>query len=175
MQRIFLIGYMGAGKTTIGEKLSVQMGLSFIDLDHFIEKRYHKTIRQIFEEKGEESFRETEKKALREVAEFEDAVISTGGGTPCFHENMAFMNSAGTTVYLKASVDELARRMEGSNNTRPVLENRSGEALRQFMEASLSERSRHYEQAKIIFNVEFMDTETDLEGFVGQLEKIISS
>jgi shikimate kinase len=175
MQRIFLIGYMGAGKTTIGEKLSERMGLSFIDLDHFIEKRYYKTVRQIFEENGEESFRETEKKALREVAEFEDAVISTGGGTPCFHENMAFMNSAGTTVYLKVPVDELVRRMEGSKNTRPVLKGRSGEALRQFMEASLSERSRYYEQAAIILDVEYMDTEADLESFVMQLEKKISS
>jgi shikimate kinase len=92
MQRIFLIGFMGAGKTSIGKELSVKMKCTFIDLDLFIERRYHKTIRQIFEEKGEEVFREIEQKMLHEVAEFEDVVISTGGGTPCFHQNMMFMN-----------------------------------------------------------------------------------
>ena len=100
MRRIFLIGYMGAGKTTMGKELSKQSGLSFIDLDHFMEGRYRKTVRQLFEEKGEETFRQIEKKALHEVADFENVVISTGGGTPCFFDNMAYMNSIGTTVYL---------------------------------------------------------------------------
>ena len=88
MQRIFLIGYMGVGKTTLGKALADRTGLSFIDLDLFIEGRYRKTIRQIFEAEGEEAFREIERKALHEVAEFEDIVLSTGGGTPCFFDNM---------------------------------------------------------------------------------------
>ena len=103
MQRIFLIGYMGVGKTTLGKALADRTGLSFIDLDLFIEGRYRKTIRQIFEAEGEEAFREIERKALHEVAEFEDIILSTGGGTPCFFDNMTYMNSVGTTVYLKAS------------------------------------------------------------------------
>ncbi|MDR3268815.1 MAG: shikimate kinase [Tannerella sp.] len=175
MSRIFLIGYMGAGKTTLGKMLSGQMGLSFIDLDHFIEERYYKTIRQIFEENGEERFREIEKKALHEVAEFENAIISTGGGTPCFHENMTFMNTSGTTVYLKVPVDELARRMEAYQDTRPVLKGRTGEALKQFIEASLSGRSRYYEQAEIIFDAGHTDTQTDPTALVMQLKKRLSS
>jgi shikimate kinase len=169
MQRIFLIGYMGAGKTTIGKKLSVQMGLSYIDLDCFIEGRHHKTIRQIFEEKGEEYFREIEKNALREVAEFENTVISTGGGTPCFHGNMALMNTTGTTVYLNASVDDLMKHIGQVPHTRPVLKGLTGDGLRRFVETTLCERSRYYEQAGIIFPVEMMHTETDITRLVARL------
>ncbi|MDR2120602.1 MAG: shikimate kinase [Tannerella sp.] len=169
MQRIFLLGYMGAGKTTTGREFSAQTGLSFIDLDVFIENRYHKTIRQIFEEQGEAAFRETERKALREVAGIENAVISTGGGTPCFFDNMAFMNAAGTTVYLKVSVDELALRLEASKNSRPMLKNLSGEALKQFISNTLSERSIFYEQAKIIFAAERMMNGNDVGDLCRQL------
>jgi shikimate kinase len=174
MQRIFLIGYMGAGKTTLGKALSVQMGLSFVDLDLFIEKRYYKTIRQIFDEKGEDYFREIEQKALYEVAAFEDVIISTGGGTPCFYENMAFMNAAGTTAYLKASAGELAKRMETNRSARPVLKNRSGEELMQFVEATLSERSRYYEQAKIILDARHVSTPPELSALVLRLKESLS-
>jgi shikimate kinase len=170
MQRIFLIGYMGAGKTTIGKELSGEFGLSFIDLDHFIENHYYKTICQIFDEKGEDGFRELERKHLREVAGFEDVVISTGGGTPCFHENMDFMNQSGTTVYLKVSVDELAKRLEHSKNVRPVLNGRSGEELKQFIEESLSKRSGDYEQAKIIFDAEVTDSKTNMAALIRQIK-----
>ncbi|MDR1337057.1 MAG: shikimate kinase [Tannerella sp.] len=169
MQRIFLIGYMGAGKTTLGKALSEQMNLSFTDLDHFIEERYRQTIRQIFEEKGEDGFREIEREALREAGKFENAVISTGGGTPCFHENMAFMNAAGTTVYLKLSVDELVKRTEPYRDTRPVLKNRSGEELRQFIETSLSERSRYYGQASIVLPAGATDTGADVDALIARL------
>jgi shikimate kinase len=175
LQRIFLIGYMGAGKTTLGKALSKQMNLSFVDLDHFIEERYHQTIRRIFEEKGEDGFREIERDTLREAGRLEDAVISTGGGTPCFYENMAFMNATGTTVYLKLSVDELMKRIEPYRHTRPVLENRSGEALKQFMELSLSERSRYYEQAHILLPVGAMDTGADVEALITRLAKKLVS
>ena len=84
MTRIFLIGYMGAGKTTLGKAFAREMSLNFIDLDWFIEERFHKTVQQLFLERGEDGFRELERKMLHEVAEFEDVVVSTGGGTPCF-------------------------------------------------------------------------------------------
>ncbi len=95
MKRIFLIGYMGAGKTTVGKVLSRQLELSFIDLDHYIEGRYHKTVGQLFAEKGEDVFRDIERRMLREVAAFEDVLVSTGGGAPCFFDNMEFMIGAG--------------------------------------------------------------------------------
>lgn len=129
MKRIFLIGYMGAGKTTVGKVLSRQLELSFIDLDHYIEGRYHKTVGQLFAEKGEDAFRDIERRMLREVAAFEDVLVSTGGGAPCFFDNMEFMNGAGQTVYLKVSVEELAKRLELCKSTRPILEGRSGDRI----------------------------------------------
>lgn len=175
MQRIFLIGYMGAGKTTLGQALSRRMNLSFIDLDKCIEQRYHKAIRQIFEDSGEAYFREMEWRMLREVAGFENVVIATGGGTPCFHDNMTFMNNAGTTVYLKVSVDELANRMEVHRHTRPVLQNRSGEELKQFIAASLEERSRFYEQAAIMIDTDATFCEGGTKCVVEQLKCLLSS
>ena len=117
MKRVFLVGYMGAGKTTVGKELAKLAGLSFIDLDYYIEGRYHKAVSQIFAERGEEAFREIERNMLHEVAEFEDVLISTGGGAPCFFNNMEFMNASGTTVYLKVSVEELAKRLSGVERT----------------------------------------------------------
>ena len=93
MTRILLTGYMGAGKTTLGRALATKLGLTFIDLDCYIEERFRKTISQIFAEKGEEGFRDIERRMLHEVAEFEDIIISTGGGTPCFFDNIDYMNS----------------------------------------------------------------------------------
>ena len=107
MTRIFLTGYMGSGKTTLGRALAAEMGIPFIDLDHYIEKRYCKTIAQLFAEKGEEGFREVERRMLHEVGEFEDVIISTGGGTPCFFDNIEYMNAQGTTVYLDVPVERL--------------------------------------------------------------------
>ena len=111
MTRIFLIGYMGAGKTTLGKAFARAMGLTFVDLDWYIEERFHKTVGQIFAERGEEGFRELEKRMLHEAAEFEDVVISTGGGTPCFLDNMEYMNRQGMTLYLKASPEVLAAHL----------------------------------------------------------------
>lgn len=102
MTRILIIGYMGAGKTTLGKVLAKDLGLQFYDLDWYIEGRMHKTVAQIFAERGEEGFRTIERNMLHEVAEFEDVVISCGGGTPCFYDNMQYMNAQGDTVYLKA-------------------------------------------------------------------------
>lgn len=174
MQRIFLTGYMGAGKTTLGRDLSDFLGLSFIDLDVFIEERFHKTIRQIFAERGEEAFRELERRMLHEVAEFEDIIVSTGGGTPCFFDNMSFMNSCGQTVYLRVSIDELAARLEMARQTRPVLQNRTGEALKAFIRESLESRLPFYEQARFIFDAETMDTHDDVRKLSERLAQILA-
>ena len=161
MRRVFLVGYMGAGKTTVGRLLAKRAGLTFIDLDHYIEGRYHKAVPAIFAEKGEEAFRDMERRMLHEVAEFEDVLISTGGGAPCFFDNMAFMNTHGTTVYLKVSVEELANRLEVCKQNRPVLKNRSGEELRAFIRENLEKRLPFYNQASVIFDAEKMLTEHD--------------
>ncbi|MCD8268794.1 MAG: shikimate kinase [Parabacteroides sp.] len=173
MKRVFLIGYMGAGKTTVGKDLAGRMGLSFIDLDCYIEGRYHKTVGQIFAEKGEEAFRDIERRMLHEVSMFEDVLISTGGGAPCFFDNMEFMNGAGTTVYLKVSVEELAKRLETCKTTRPVLKGRFGEELRTFIGESLEKRNPYYMKVSVIFDAEVMLTETDVHQISEALEKIL--
>jgi len=168
MQRIFLVGFMGAGKTTAGKELAKQMNCSFVDLDFFIERRYHKTIRQIFEEKGEDVFRKMEQKMLHEVAEFEDVIISTGGGTPCFYQNMLFMNEKGTTVYLKVSNEELFRRISQHKSVRPMLKDFSGDSLFRFVEETMAKRKPFYEQARIIYDAEIPDFASDI-GFLQRL------
>jgi shikimate kinase len=169
MQRIFLIGYMGAGKTTVGKKLAQQLHLDLIDLDHFIEKRYHRTISRIFEEEGEIKFREIEAGVLEEVADFENVVISTGGGVPCFHNNMQRMNDAGITIYLKVSPEELAKRLELCKNTRPLIKNKSQDELKTFVSENLIKRETFYNQASIVFEAEKMITHADAHDIARQL------
>ena len=111
MIRIFLTGYMGAGKTTLGKALARELHIPFIDLDWYIEERFHKTVGELFSERGEASFRELEKNMLHEVGEFEDVVISTGGGAPCFFDNMEYMNRVGTTVFLDVDPKVLFSRL----------------------------------------------------------------
>ena len=103
MKAIILIGYMCVGKTTIGKELAKRRGQMFYDLDWYIEERFRKRVPQIFAEEGEEAFRKKERNMLHEVAEFENVVVSCGGGTPCFFDNIDYMNQAAEVIYLKAS------------------------------------------------------------------------
>ena len=147
MKRVFIIGYMGSGKTTVGKKLSKHLSLNFIDLDAYIENKYHKSIAALFEEKGEEGFREIERSALKEVALIENVIISTGGGAPCFFDNMELMNSAGITVYLQASPEELASRLLASKTVRPLIKGKSREELIPFITEHLAKRDRYYKRS----------------------------
>lgn len=151
MTRILLIGFMAAGKTTLGKALARDLGLQFIDLDHYIENRYHSTISQLFAERGEEGFREIERKMLHEVTEFEDVIIATGGGTPCFYDNMEYMNSMGVTVFLQASVDVIFTRLTIARVQRPLVKGKSADELRQYITAMLEQRSPYYTRAHHTF------------------------
>jgi len=153
MQNIFLIGYMGAGKTTIGKEVAKRLGWSFVDMDSFIENRYHKTISQVFTEKGEEFFREIERNILQEVSQFENVVISTGGGVPCFFDNMDWMNRTGITVYLKMPVSELTQRLVDCKQERPLIKGKNKEELQQFVADTLAKREIWYNRAAIVFPV----------------------
>ena len=148
MTRIFLIGYMGAGKTTLGKAFSRELGLTFIDLDWYIEERFHKTVQQLFSERGEQGFRELEQKMLHEVAEFEDVVISAGGGTPCFFDNMDYMNQAGTTVFLNTSPLVIVDRLKRQRANRPLLAMYSDDELEFFVREHLESRLPFYLKAK---------------------------
>lgn len=174
MERYFLIGYMGAGKTTLGKILSIRKGLEFIDLDHYIENRYQKTISQIFEEVGEEGFRKIESTMLKEVGEFENVVISTGGGAPCFFDNISYMNAVGHTIYLKSSAESLMRRLSLCKDKRPLIKDKSDDELLQFISNALNKREEYYNQAQIIFNVEDFSSADEAERFMLSLIKEIN-
>jgi len=173
VKRIFLVGYMGAGKTTVGKALAKRMNLLFIDLDGYIERRYMKSVGDIFRESGEKEFRIIEQKMLHEVSQFENIVVSTGGGTPCYGDNMRRMCSSGQTVYLRVPVDELVNRLEVSKNVRPVLKGYKGDELRGFVSESLKIREPYYCMASILFDAETMLTKADIDNIVKALEKML--
>jgi len=152
--RIFLVGYMGCGKSTIGRKLADLMGISFVDLDKYIEERYFKSVPAIFAEEGEKGFREKERIALLEVSQFEDVVVGTGGGAPCFFDNMEVMNDHGITVYISPDTDTLAMRLIKSKTERPLIAGKSRDELIRFIDEALIRRAPFYEKARIIIRGE---------------------
>lgn len=174
MTRIILIGYMGAGKTTIGKALARQLNVDFCDLDWFIEERYHRTIQQIFDEKGEAGFREIERNMLHEVAEFENIIISCGGGTPCFFDNIEFMNSKAKTVYLKASPETLFQHLKMGKNERPLLKDKSDEELMQFITSSLAKREPFYSKANYIFDVTLLNNSDKIKDSVRLIQELLN-
>jgi shikimate kinase len=148
--RIFLTGYMGCGKSTIGRKVAALLGINFIDLDKYIEERNFKSVPAIFAQDGEETFRLKERQALLEVSQFEEIVVGTGGGAPCFFDNMQLMNNAGITIYLAPDNGTLAFRLSKSKTERPLIAGKSREELQLFIQQALEKRSPFYEQSKII-------------------------
>lgn len=143
----YLIGFMGSGKSSAGRFAAKKCGILFIDLDEWIESREGKKIREIFKEMGEDGFREVERKALREVSEVTtDIVISTGGGTPCFFDNMEYMKRKGKTIFLDLSSARLTDRLRNSLKDRPLLEQAKGD-LQTFIHEKLMERAPFYSQA----------------------------
>ena len=163
MKRIIIIGYMGSGKTTVGHALSQELGLPFYDLDWYIETRMHRTVKQIFDEKGEEGFRKIEHNLLHEVAEFEDVIISCGGGTPCFFDNIDYINRQGETVYLKCTTDVLYKHLKMGKTVRPLLLNKTPDEVKTFIEAQLKQREPFYAKAKHIVDVSLMDNKEKIK------------
>lgn len=166
MKRIILIGYMGAGKTTIGKALAREMGLEFYDLDWYIENRFQKKIPAIFAEKGEEGFRDIERKMLHEVAEFENVIVSCGGGTPCFFDNMEYMNQQGETVFLSASPAVLKEHLLMGKSQRPLIQGKSPEELEAFIKTSLESRMPFYSKAKHTIDIEVIHTKEEILNYV---------
>ena len=173
MIRIFLTGYMGAGKTTLGKVLARKLNVPFVDLDWYIEERFHKTVGELFSERGEAGFRELERKMLHEVAEFENVVISTGGGAPCFFDNMEFMNRAGKTVFLNVHPDVLFHRLRTAKQQRPILQGKQDEELRVFITQALEKRAPFYNQAHYLFNADELDSRTEIDASVQRLQTLL--
>lgn len=151
MQRIFLIGFMGSGKTSFGRKLAKKLELPFFDLDKEIEKRTTYLISEIFLHHGEELFRLLEKKVLQDlVNENDQFLIATGGGTPCFFNNMNYMNKKGKTVYLKYSPEMLHSRLKRAKQKRPLLKGMNDARLKEYISHLLKEREAYYMKADLV-------------------------
>ena len=174
MKSIIIIGYMGAGKTTVGKALAKELGIMFYDLDWYTEPRMHKTVKQIFDESGEDGFRQIEHNMLHEVAEFENIVLSCGGGTPCFFDNMDYMNQLGETVYLKASPETLYAHLKMGKGVRPLLLNKTPEEVQVFIREQLQKREPFYEKAKHIFDVNVMDNFDKINETVAQIRQLLN-
>ena len=173
MRRIIIIGYMGAGKTTVGKALSKQLNMPFYDLDWYIESRMRKTVKEIFDERGEEGFRIIEHNLLHEVAEFEDVIISCGGGVPCFYDNMDYMNQKGDTVYLKATPEVLYGHLKMGKSVRPLLQNKTSEEVKEFIKEQLQVREPFYSKAKYTLDVNLMDDYDKIRIFVTKLRELL--
>ncbi len=174
MHRIILIGYMGAGKTTIGRKLAKALNLAFYDLDWYIENRFCMKIPQIFQEKGEEGFRDIERRMLHELAEVENVVIACGGGTPCFFDNMDYMNQKGETVFLNADIDAIKGHLLMGKSVRPLIQGKSIEELDIYIRESLKERLPFYQKAKHTVNIGLITTKQQIDDYVMQITELIT-
>lgn len=163
MIRIILIGYMGAGKTTIGKTLAKQLGVPFYDLDWYIETRMRKKVKQIFDEKGEEGFRIIEKNMLHEVAEFENVVLACGGGTPCFFDNMEYMVGQGDVIYLKGTPEVLFRHLKMGKGVRPLLLGKNDEELLYYIRENVQKREEFYTKANHIIDIPCMEDEDRIQ------------
>ena len=169
--RIFLVGFMGAGKSVIGRRLAKSLNLSFYDLDEEIESHYKMSVSAIFQKYDEACFRKLETSVLESFPNKDNFVLSCGGGTPCFSENMAFMNSIGTTIYIKLSADELLERISSSYHKRPLTEGKSDEELASYVDAMLKKREPFYSMAKITVDASGTDKETLVEKILLVLQK----
>lgn len=145
---------MGSGKTTLGKRLARKINYEFIDMDHYIEEQAGMKVAEIFEQKGERYFREKEEAFLGSLQTENNLVVATGGGVPCFGNNMQLMNQKGITVYLKMSPASLASRLEKARNIRPLIEGMSPDLLRGYIEKKLHERELYYNKAQCIIKGE---------------------
>ncbi len=157
--KIYLIGYMGSGKSTLGSGLAEALGISWIDLDTEIESRYKISITDFFSKYGETAFRDVEHKVLKEIALIQDIVVSTGGGVPCFHNNMELMNQTGLTIYLNASAELILSRIGPFAWKRPLFQQMKGEDTLQKITDHLNSREMFYSQAQLTIDA----TQPDIE------------
>ena len=155
--RIYLIGYMGSGKSSAMKHLAKHLSWDAYDLDQLFEERYKISVQDFFHKYDEAAFRKLESQLLRETAQLENAVIATGGGTPCFYDNMDWMNANGTTVFLKVSTKTAVVRLLNSKKKRPLLEGKSEEQLYEYVEKHYGERMPFYEKAHVTVKGENLD------------------
>lgn len=149
--RLYLLGFMGSGKSHIGRQLAERLQWQFLDLDDYLEEKEGTTITQIFKKQGEAKFRQLERDYLTRTGLLEKTVFATGGGCPCFYDNMEWMDVNGQTIYLKTPISILVDRLQAETAHRPLLAQKSKEELAAFIQQKLAERKFYYEQAQVIF------------------------
>ena len=167
------MGFMGAGKTTLGKALAKDLNISFIDLDQYIERRYMKSVSQIFALKGEQGFREIESRMLREVGEFDDVIVSCGGSTPLIGDNMEYMLQHGQTVYLKCDNDTLLRRLKVARSQRPLIASKTDEELAAFIESETKRREPGYLRAEFICPGDRLESRDQISETVTYLKQLL--
>ena len=160
--KIFLIGYMGSGKSTLGRALASMLSVPFIDMDTAIERMSGQSITEIFQTHGESHFRQLETKVLKDMEPMKAAIVACGGGTPCFNNNMEWMNKEGLTVYLKLSPQSIVQRLEKQRDERPLIKDKSDSELFDFIETHLNSRTHFYEQAQLIYTADELSLEESL-------------
>lgn len=166
MSPLFIIGYMACGKTTFGRALARATGRRLIDLDFFIEQRFHRTIPQIFAERGEEGFRRVETAMLREVGEFDDVIIACGGGTPCFGDNLDYMLGRGTVLFLEASEGRITERIIANSSRRPLMAGKKPDEIAEAVGEGLAARMPFYSRAHICFNGDRLEDRRQIDDTV---------
>jgi shikimate kinase len=162
-KKIFLIGFMGCGKSKLGKATAIKLDVPFLDLDTLIETINQQSIPQLFENLGEEAFRIKEKKALQQSAMANNAIIATGGGAPCFFDNMEWMNANGITVFIDTSIKILADRLINTKVERPLVKGKSYQELLEYIDYKLEERRPFYKQAQIILREVDLNAELLIE------------
>ena len=168
---LFIIGYMASGKTTFGRALARKTGMQHIDLDFYIEQRFHSTISEIFAKKGEAEFRRIEGAMLREVGEMSDTIISCGGGTPCFGDNLDYMNSRGLPVCLQAADEVVADRIIQAGNKRPLMAGKSREEIIRTIHEHMQTRRPYYERARLVISGDKLENKAQIAETVGDFIK----
>lgn len=175
MKPVFLVGFMGSGKSTLGYAVSRNLNLQYIDLDIYIENRFRTTIKDLFNTRGEKAFRTIEQNILHEVAEFENVIISCGGGTPLYGDNMDYMKERGTTVWLNACPKVLLERLSipSAKAKRPLLANLTIPEMEQYISKALAERNVIYSQAHIEFNADRLDDRSQIKAATQALASLL--
>lgn len=151
-KRIYLIGFMGSGKSTFGKKLAKELALPFIDLDKEVEIKAKCSITDIFKYLGEETFRKMESETLHELSNREEFVMATGGGTPCYFNNIEFINKKGKSIYIELDIQSIYNRLSQAKNIRPTIKDKKEQELMQFIKDKLNEREPIYKQAAVTIN-----------------------
>ena len=167
---ISLIGYMGSGKTTTGKDLAKAIGYEFIDLDQFIEQKYQTKIADIFANEGELGFRKKEREALHEILTNTNIVLSLGGGTPVYYNNMEEITKNSVSFFIRVQLPQLVKRLENKKGTRPLIAHLTNEELTEFVAKHLFERNQYYEKAKYTINVSSQSTLQVLDQIMNHLK-----